>query len=93
MAVFLVTPLSQNFEELHRRLVELSMDFYVLQGNAGFLVSDSGTSQELSNKIGISSHDDSPPDLGAALVTRVSTYFGRGFTGMWEWIQSRMERG
>lgn len=92
MAVFLVTPLSDNFDVLHQALKERALDFYVVQNKAGFLVSETGTSEEVSHKIGISEPDGSSGALGSALVTRVSSYFGRGSTGMWEWIQSRMER-
>lgn len=92
MAIFLVTPLAQNFERLRSALDEKEMDYFPLQTDAGLLVADTGTSAEVSNKIGVTVQDSSERPLGAALITRVPSYYGIGQTLMWEWIKSRMEQ-
>ena len=55
-------------------------------------VSFSGTSIELSEKLGISGSRSTPDsNLGSAMVTAVSTYWGRAPTDVWEWVKQRME--
>lgn len=93
MAIFLVTPLANNFETIRTALDEKQIDHYTLKSDAGFLVAASGTSEELSNRIGITSAEGNSLSLGTALVTRVSSYYGIGPTLMWEWLKSRMEQG
>lgn len=95
MAVFLVTPLSTNHELLRAAISSKfqAADFYELQAGAGWLVSAPGTTVEVSNHIGITGQAEGQPALlGSALVTNVSSYYGRGPTIMWEWIKTRLER-
>lgn len=96
MAVYLVTPLAANFDQLGTALkAELSAeDVLELQHRAGYLVSFGGTSVDLSNKIGITSaaKDAPAPTIGSALVTSVTAYYGRGSTSMWEWLRLRFEK-
>lgn len=94
MALFLVTPLTDNASTILQALKEVDgLDFFELQESSGFLISDTGTTQEISNKIGLTHPDEEHErKLGPALVTRVSSYYGIGSTLMWEWMQSRLER-
>lgn len=97
MAIFLVTPLSNNLELIKAALnaqksETREVDYFELQNGAGLLYADSGTTLEVSNKIGITQPEASVKPLGAALVTRVSSYYGIGSTIMWEWMKSRMEQ-
>lgn len=63
-----------------------------LQNQAGFLVSFQGTSIELSNLIGITAADKAQPSsLGSAMITTVTSYYGRGPADMWEWLKTRIE--
>jgi hypothetical protein len=97
MAIFQVTPLSNNFNEIKEALEskkgsEAEIDFFELQNSAGFLISDSGTTEEVSIKMGLISPDTNERPLGSGLVVRVSGYYGIGQTLMWEWLKSRMEK-
>ncbi|MBL5979065.1 hypothetical protein JAO85_17435 [Comamonas sp. NyZ500] len=100
MAIFLVTPLANNVQAIKSAMQATqhpetgpAVDFYELQNGAGFLVSDSGTTEEICLKIGILDRDSNEKPLGSAMVTRVSSYYGIGPTVMWEWMKSRMEKG
>lgn len=92
MAIFLVTPLADNYTAIKETLEQQSLDFLELQSAMGFLVYDTGTSFELSNKLGITNQETGRGVLGSALVTLVGSYYGMGNTYMWEWIKSRLER-
>lgn len=96
MAIFLVTPLANNFNEIKtvmdaKKGTADEIDFFELQNAAGFVVSENGTTEEVSHKIGITTEGNDKP-LGSALITRVSSYYGIGSTLMWEWLKSRMEK-
>ena len=62
-------------------------DVYELGDNA-WLVSDSGTAVEVSNKIGIT--DGS---VGAAVVIEAASYYGRANPAIWSWIKAKWEGG
>lgn len=93
MALFLVTPLGNNYEGIKEAIQAAELDMLEVQNNAGFMVSFEGTSFELSNKIGLTNEDRSPASLGAGLVTGISSYYGIANTFMWEWMKTRLERG
>lgn len=97
MAIFLVTPLAKNFNEIKAALdakkgTPDEIDFFELQNSAGFIVSENGTTEEVSQKIGITTPEGNEKPLGSALITRASSYYGIGSTLMWEWFKSRMEK-
>ncbi len=97
MAIFQLTPLSNNFDEIKTELESLKgtpreVDFFELQNSAGFLISDSGTTEEVSIKIGLVDPETNERRLGSGLVVRVPGYYGIGQTLMWEWLKSRMEK-
>lgn len=95
MAVFLITPLDNNFEELGLSIGDKfpKGDSYPLVHNAGWLVYHKGTSVEVSADIGITgTPPGEKPEVGAALVTPITSYYGMGPTDMWEWLKSRFER-
>jgi hypothetical protein len=57
-----------------------------------WLVSDIGTTQEISAKLGI--YDPGSPTLspvGEAIVFATSGYFGRAPANIWEWIKVKLE--
>lgn len=94
MAVFLVTPLASNLDQIgevvKRQFVQ--EDRMELQGRAGWLVSHHGTSVDVSHLLGLTSPDpEFKPVLGSAMVTTVNSYYGRGPTTMWEWLKAKLE--
>lgn len=88
MAIFLVVP-TNGQDGIKKALADHKasnhLDFIDLPKD-GFFVSYSGTSQELSNTIGISDGSS-----GTGVVVAVSSYFGRAPTNIWDWVQSRWE--
>lgn len=94
MPVFLVTPLANNAAQIGGAIrAQLPPEAaHELQNTAGWLVSYSGTTIELSNIIGITSADKAiRPSLGAAMVTSIGSYYGLAATSTWEWLKTRFE--
>lgn len=94
MGIFLITPLGQNIDRVSAAVQEKipESDRHKLQNNAGWLVSYNGTTVELSNHLGVTGQpqgETSP--VGSALVTPLSSYYGRGPSDMWEWLKTRFE--
>lgn len=86
MSIFVVVPTADSAGikkalERHKELKEID---YIDLPKDGFLVSYSGTSQELSGLIGISDGSS-----GTGIVAAISSYFGRAPTNIWDWVQSR----
>ncbi|BDD93561.1 hypothetical protein PanNE5_30010 [Pandoraea sp. NE5] len=83
MAIFVVIPtrsdhklqpvLAEHFPEQHYKLP---------QGE--YLIQFSGTTQELSEKLGITGGEN-----GTAVVAAISSYYGRAPADIWEWLKSR----
>lgn len=94
MPIYLVTPLGQNFDKLAAAMESLPNDSVLpLQAKAGFLVSFEGTTVELSHHLGITAPErPKSSEVGPAMVTAVTSYYGRGPTTMWEWLKNRIER-
>ncbi len=55
-------------------------------GQNEWLVADSGTSKEVSDKLGITDGKN-----GAAVVLEVSSYYGRANNNIWSWIKNKWE--
>lgn len=94
MAVYLITPLASNFDQLGKALHDVlpPEDVVALQSRAGYLASFSGTTVDLSNKIGITSPvPGTKSEIGSAMVTSVGAYYGRGPSPMWEWMKLKFE--
>ncbi len=62
-------------------------DTYDLGGNS-WLISDSITAVEVSNKIGITNGE-----AGSALVVEAASYYGRANPAIWSWIKTKWEGG
>lgn len=88
MAIFLVVPTGEN-QGIKKALADNKghsrLDFTELP-KGQFFVSFSGTSQELSDVIGISDGSS-----GTGVVAEVSSYYGRASTAIWDWVKSRWE--
>jgi len=96
MAIYLVTPLTSNFDQLGHLLRDIAGtpdNIFELQHRAGYLINFSGTSVDLSHKLGITSPEPGTPpaNVGPALITSVSSYYGLGSTAMWEWLKVKIE--
>lgn len=88
MTIFLMVPSSDPGpieKALEDHKAQQHLDFTNLPKN-GYFVSYSGTSQELSNLLGISDGSS-----GNAVIVAVSSYYGRAPTSLWEWVKSRWE--
>lgn len=57
-------------------------------GNGAWLISDSVTAKEVSDKIGISDGTN-----GSAVVIEAASYFGRANPAIWSWIKAKWEGG
>lgn len=88
MAIFLVLPTDQSdpiLRALKDKQTAGTVDFTALPKN-GFVVSFSGTTQELSNLLGITDGSSA-----SGVVVAISSYYGRAPTTLWEWIKSRWD--
>lgn len=61
-------------------------DVYDL-GNGAWIVSDSATAKEVSDKVGISEGEN-----GSGVVVEVASYFGRANPAIWSWMKTKWER-
>lgn len=95
MPIYLAIPLKDNDKELAAsvaRNIPFPTDSHVLQNNKGWLVKFDGTTIELCNKLEITGQDQGQPSpVGSCLVVPVNSYYGRGPTDMWEWLEIRSE--
>ncbi len=95
MPIYIVVPLTYDSSRLDAA-VSLKFDEqtrFQLQHVRGWLVQHPGTTVEVSNYIGISNTDRTiPPETDSAIVTPVTSYYGRGPTDMWEWLSNRMDK-
>lgn len=88
MAIFLVIPTTDPStvkESLSGLREKDDLNFYELP-RGEFIVSYKGTSQELSNLVGISDGA-----VTNAIVASVSSYYGRASTDIWEWVKAHWE--
>ncbi|TAL87486.1 MAG: hypothetical protein EPN46_03895 [Candidimonas sp.] len=95
MAIYLIIPLRQETVEIDTAITSIidEQDRFQLQGNSGWLVRFAGTTKEVSDKIGITGQKEGEAaTLGSALVTPVTSYYGRGPADMWEWLKIRFEQ-
>lgn len=86
MAIFAVIALKQSDSHLLSQAVETvysGKNFKVAQGH--YLVNATGTAQDISSTIGISSGQ-----RGHAIVYNVAGYFGYAPNTTWEWLKANM---
>lgn len=86
MGMFIVVPQKSGETILEAIKRELPNDYYVLTSGES-LVSFSGTTKELSDRLGITSGES-----GTGLVLSITNYYGRAPTDIWEWMKVKMER-
>jgi hypothetical protein len=87
MTVFLVLQQSGlNSQKLSEAVAKAyPNDTYAL-GNNGWIVSGTGTAQEVSDKIGISGGEN-----GSGIVVEIASYYGRTNPAVWSWIKNKWE--
>jgi hypothetical protein len=81
--VFRVT----NAAALEAALKNVFPENYLIVGNGEYLVSAIGSAKDVSDRLGISSGP-----VGPAIVFKMSNYFGRASTDIWEWIKVKAEQ-
>ena len=87
MALFLITPIVEPAKVAASVKAIFAEDYYAIPTTNSLLVHYSGTTKELSDKIGLSSGEN-----GTGVIVSFSSYYGRAPTDIWEWIKSRLER-
>jgi hypothetical protein len=95
MPIYLAIPLQSDITPL-KTAVQRNIqneDSFELQAERGFLIKYPGTSVELCNKLEITGQETGyKSPVGPSLVAPFNTYYGRGPSEMWEWIQTRIEK-
>ena len=87
MSIFLVTPILDPAKVAASVKANFADDYYAIQNTNSVLVHYSGTTKELSDKLGITTGEN-----GTGIIVSFSSYYGRASTDIWEWIKSRLER-
>jgi hypothetical protein len=87
MAIFVIT-VTQNPDAAGRAVVEQYGASHLQLSPNTWFVSDSGTTKEVADKIGMTSGTDAAVQ-GAVL--KVSAYSGRATASVWNWLQARGE--
>jgi len=84
MTIFVIIPTTADTAKLADAITaKLGPNAYLLP-RGEWLASYEGTSQDLSNVLGISEGTN-----GTGLVMSISGYYGRAPTAIWEWIKAR----
>ena len=87
-AVLMPTPQQPIVDAIKR---EFSADHLMLN-DTQYLVSATGTAQDLSVKLGLYHPQKSEtPPVGSAVVLASSAYFGRAPSNVWEWMKVKLE--
>lgn len=85
MATFVIIP-TAGITGIEKKLPKTFGNKALRLPNGEWLVSYSGTSQQLSDEVGISESPD-----GSAIVLNFSAYYGRASANIWEWIKENGE--
>lgn len=94
MALFLAIPLIDDAERLDGAVAAAipEQSRFKLQAEAGWLIDFDGTSEGLSDALGITGQPaGQSSQVGSVLISTLGSYYGRGPTTMWEWIKVRLE--
>jgi hypothetical protein len=85
MAIFAILP-PMPVPQLDAAIRQTYRDNYLQVAPNQWLVSASATAKEVSDQLGISDGKN-----GSAIVLRVTSYYGRAPTNIWEWIAQKLE--
>lgn len=87
MNIFLVIPTFPLRPELGATIEAKFKDEFYKLPNGEWLVAFDGTTQGLSDELGITDGSN-----GTGIVAMMSGYYGRAPTDIWEWLKTRFER-
>jgi len=91
MTLFIVVgTFPRNFETLGQSVAEAYKDNHLRLNPGCWIIADSVTAREVSEKIGVGS---TATPSGTAVVASVANYYGRASTEIWEWMKSRLSAG
>jgi hypothetical protein len=92
MPIFLVHPKAISDRDKVRPRVTAAYPGAFLELQSGsWLLSAAGTSEEVSNKLGVTGADHAPSP--SVIVFTISGYFGRAPNDVWEWLKANMQSG
>ena len=57
-----------------------------------WLISATGTAQEMAIRLGVNKLEGGGGETGAAIICSIGNYWGRAATEIWEWIKTKMEK-
>ncbi|WP_146187727.1 hypothetical protein [Limnohabitans sp. T6-5] len=95
MPIFVVISLAKDTGPLNAAVVSAipEADRHQLVNDRGWLVRFDGTSTGLSGHLEITGQSEGEKSrVGAALVTPISAYYGRGPNDMWEWLSVKFSQ-
>ena len=87
MTIFAVIATNQQ-EKLGAAIAKIYPENHIRINAESWLVSSEGTSNELSDKLGVTDGSN-----GSAVVLSVSGYYGRAPTSIWEWMKAKWGTG
>lgn len=88
MAIYAIIQQPSTHAEKLAPAIEAAFKGSILVVRDGvWLVAASGTAEDVSNKIGIITTEES----GAAIVLEAASYFGRANPAIWSWIKANWE--
>lgn len=87
MAIFAVIATTDN-QKLGPSIAKVFPENHLQINTQSWLVSLDGTSQELSDKLGVTDGSH-----GSAVIVSISGYYGRAPTTIWEWMKAKLESG
>lgn len=88
MAIFaIIQQPGPGGEKLLGAVVKAYQSAHYPLGSGIYLVSDTGTAIDVSNKVGITPG----AEAGSAIVFEVGSYYGRANPAIWSWVKSNWE--
>lgn len=75
-----------SFDAVGKAVAERYKDNFLKLNNSCWVVADTATAKEVSDKLNVTPADG----VGSAVVASVSNYYGRASTDIWEWMKSRL---
>jgi hypothetical protein len=85
MSIFVIFRVARP-AELEAALARVYPDDYLSLGGGQYLVSAIGSAKAVSDKLGISDGN-----MGSAIVFKMTNYFGRATTEIWDWVKNKAE--
>jgi hypothetical protein len=87
MAIFaIIAQPSSGPDNLESAIARAYKDNFLQLGAGNWLVADSVTSKEVSDKLGVTDGKN-----GSAVVIEVASYYGRASTNIWSWVKNKWE--